>query len=468
MVRILAFVCLAHSLSGQQATYLTYSMFPFSDVLRTSENDLILVGKSFTDDKIELRKLSSDGNEIWTKAIGFPADVNMAHLSHSDSQNFLLYGNFIQSPDTTTLAIYKFSTDGEILLASFPKIPKSVEVDDFFQLGDGTFTMTGTSGDFLNPYYSLFHFDSTASVLLSETRHLIESDTLLTNDQNTRASIQNRENGIITAICNDNASGSSINTDATVMQFDALDELIWKTKLDFGQSDDARCIKQLKNQSILIGGKSTEVFLTTWAKAFLTKLDKNGAVLWTNFYDSTEIGAPMMGIDVLELNNGDLLFTTLKIGSPHYNIVLFLLDSLGQEKNRLWLQRNNLDDFPSVTVQIDNNQIAIAGHQGIPNFSNLLILFPLSLLTDTHYPIHDSPMFEVFPNPANSELTIQFPSLEDSDLQLKIYSEAGRVLFAGTPTMTMNIHDFPSGTYYFMLTDPKNAQSYVRKVLKVK
>ncbi len=468
IIRILFLILLANPGWGQQATFLSYSGFAFSDMLRTPEHDLILVGKNFSDDEIELRKVSEGGDEIWNLTILFPLDVNMAHLSPANDHHFLLSGNFIQAPDTTTLIIIKFSTEGEILWMSSPKIPKSVEIDDVFQLGDGTFIMTGTSGSFGNPYYSLFHFDSTASILLNATHHLVENDTLLTDDQNTRASIQNRENGYITVVCNDNASGSSINSDATVMQFDSLGELLWKTKLDLGQSDDARCVKQLKDQSILVAGKSTHVLFTSWARAFVTKLDDSGTILWTNFYDSTGLGAPLFGIDILELTNGDLLLTALKIGMPDYNIVVFLLDSLGQEKNRLWLKRNGQNDFSNVMVQVEDNQMAIAGHQGLPNFSNLLVLFPLSILTNTFNPIIDSPLFEAFPNPVSTELTLYYPQIENLGLQLDIYSETGSKLYTGVPKPGMNMQGYPTGTYYFVLTDYKKSQSYVRKVLKIK
>jgi|GEM_PF-1514746 len=465
--RILLFLLIASTGWAQQPIFLNYSPAGFTDILVTPENDMIAVGRNFAGDKIELWKISSNGVEIWHRIIPFSASIIMNKLNVTKDKNYILSGNYVQAPGATKLAFIKFSPEGDIIWASYPEISKSVKVEDVFQLADQSYVMTGTSGSGSGkPYYSLFHFDSTASVLLDFSEHLVEGDSSLLNAQSPVESYIDNDNEQIIAICADNASGSNINSDSYVLKFSTSGQLVWKTKIDYGQSDRALSVTPLKDGSIVVCGLTNEVFSNPSARAFVTKLNKDGDVLWENFYDSTGIGAPVAGVDLLELKNGDLLISGYKIGAPKYNIFLLLADSAGNEKNRMVLWRNNHDDYPAAMVKLENNIIAIAGNQGLPLYRNLLVLFPLSIITDTKDLFIDSPLFEVYPNPVETQLTLFYQQIESSSLRLEIFSNSGENVFSGRPHANMDLSLYSAGMYYFILSDSKSSKSYVRKVIK--
>lgn len=469
MIRILLFLLIASTCTAwaQQPVFFNYSPAGFTDVLVTPENDLIAVGRNFSGDRIELWKLNSNGDEIWHKTLPIFENVVMNNLDITNDHNYIVSGNFIQAPGLTKLAFIKFSPEGEIIWESYPEIQKSVEVGDFFQLADDSFVMTGTSGNTGKPYYSLIHFDSTASNMLGFAQHLVENDTFFTNEQTPKDSYLNIENESIVAVCDDNASGSSINSDAYVMNFSTSGQLIWQTKIDLGQTDKVNSALPLKDKSIAICGHTNQLFFATMTRAFVTKLNGNGEVLWTNYYDSTGIGAPLAGLDLLELENGDLLITGTKIGAPKNNIFMLLIDSLGNEKNRMVLWRNDHDDFPVSMVKLENNIIAIAGHQDAFLYhKNLLVLFPLSIITDTKNLIIDSPLFEVYPNPVRAELTLKYGQIETSDSRVELYSNTGEKIFSGMPNGKLDMGRYPAGIYYLILSDRKTSKSFVRKVIK--
>jgi len=463
----LLFLLLANTSWAQQPVFLNYSAFGFTDILLTPENDLIAVGRNFADDRIELWKLNSNGDEIWHKTLPIFERIVMDNINITNDHNYIVSGNFIQAPGLTKLAFIKFSPEGEIIWESYPEILKSVEVGNLFQLADNSFVMTGTSGNSGKPYYSLIHFDSTASNLLDFTQHLVENDTFFTNWQTPKDSYLNIDNESIIAVCDDNTSGSSINSDAYVMNFSTSGQLIWKTKIDLGQTDKVASALPLKDKSIAICGHTNQDFFTTWTRAFVTKLNGNGEVLWTNYYDSTGIGAPLAGLDLLELKNGDLLITGSKIGAPKYNIFMLLIDSLGNEKNRMVLWRDDHDDSPRSMVKLENNIIAIAGSQdGFWLYKNLLVLFPLSVITDTKNLIIDSPLFEVYPNPVGTELSLRYEQMESRAVRLEIYSSTGDVLYSGSPQGRIEMSSYPNGIYYFVMSDSGASKTYLRTVVK--
>lgn len=105
-------------------------------------------------------------------------------------------------------------------------------------------------------------------------------------------------------------------------------------------------------------------------------------------------------------------------------ILLLLTDADGIEKQRVLLERDNHDDAPGAVVLLDNDMVAIAGWEGhLENAQNLLVLFPLSLLTAIREMAVESPFFRVLPNPFETDLSIQYdhPNASAEALRLEIY-----------------------------------------------
>ena len=381
----------------------------------------------------------------------------------------MLCGYYAQGAGQSNLLFVKFTTHGNVLWTTLPNVPKQFNINNVFQLTDQSFVAVGASGNYGTPNYAVLRFDSTLTNILSFVEHQVESDTFFTNWQSVEDAYLSPDQASIISICADNTTGSNINSDSYVLKSDINGQLIWKKKIDNGQLDRARAVKLLADNTILVTGITNQDYWTTWGNMFLTKLDGNGEVLWQRFFDSTGIGAPLTGINLLERNNGDILITGNKLGGPKSNILLVLMDANGAEKNRLLLTRDEYEDSPNATVLLDNEIIAIAGWQDqFWLHKNLLVLLPFKLISSTRETIVDSPSFEVFPNPFHTGVTMQYDhqSKPPTPLTLEIYAHLGSLVYTGTISNSLNLQELPSGMYYFVLTDKALSKSFVRRVVK--
>ena len=327
-------------LVAAQAVFKNYSAAGFASMIRTPENELIAGGRTYSGNASELWKFDAGGNVIWSQILPFPPNSYIKKISTTNDGNYMLCGYYAQGAGQSNLLFVKFTTHGNVLWTTLPNVPKQFNINNVFQLTDQSFVAVGASGNYGTPNYAVLRFDSTLTNVLSFVEHQVESDTFFTNWQSVEDAYLSPDQASIISICADNTTGSNINSDSYVLKSDINGQLIWKKKIDNGQLDRARAVKLLADNTILVTGITNQDYWTTWDNMFLTKLDGNGEVLWQRFFDSTGIGAPLTGINLLERNNGDILITGNKLGGPKSNILLVLMDANGAEKReQVWPNR---------------------------------------------------------------------------------------------------------------------------------
>ncbi len=472
MKKIATFIfCLLAQLAIAQVVFHNYSDAGFGYMIRTPENDMVVNARTYYGSTSELWKLDADGNVIWSTTLPVSPNTYIKRISITNDNSYLVSGITPIVPGNWKLVFIKVSFDGNILATTYPTLPKLFHIDNAFQLPDQSFVAVGTLGNFGTPNYGVLRMDSTLTNVLSLVEHQVESDTLFDNWQNLGNSYLSQDKESVVSISNDQTVSTSINSDSYIIKSDINGQILWKTKIDNGQQDDAVGIKSLADNSILVTGITNQDIETTFGKLlmFITKLNANGEVIWQRFFDSTGVGVPFTGVDLIEMTNGDLLITCRKIGGPKDNIFLLLTDANGVEKNRLLIERNDHDDYPVSTVLLDNNTLAITGSQDrVLLYRNFLVLLPFAILSDAKEVTIDSPLFEVFPNPSEGNVSIQYKnqSLSKTALQLAIYTSAGNKIYAGDLLTNFDFKNSPSGAYYFVLTDQHSPKSFVRRVVK--
>jgi hypothetical protein len=95
-----------------------------------------------------------------------------------------------------------------------------------------------------------------------------------------------------------------------------------------------------------------------------------------------------------------------------------------------------------------------------------LVLFPLSVITDTKNLVINSPLFDVYPNPVGNELNLRYEQVESRSIRLEIYSSTGDVLYSGRPQGRIEMSSYPNGIYYFVMSDIGTSKTYLRTVVK--
>ena len=461
--------CVLVQIGLAQPVFNTYSDAGFGHLIRTPDNEMIACGRTYSGSNSQLWKFDANGNVIWSNILPLSANARIKSITITNDHNYLLGGGTYSVSGEWRLVFIKVSPNGDILQTIFPNFTKRFDINDAYQLPDQSFVAVGASGNYGTPNYAVLTLDSTLTNVLSFIEHQVESDTFFTNWQTVHDSHLSPDKATVVSVCADGATGSSINSDSYVLKSSIDGQLIWKTKIDNGQKDQAMGLGLLADHSIVVTGITNQDYWTTWDRMFITKLDVNGQILWQHFFDSTGVGAPLIGIEVMEMNNGDILTTGRKIGGPKDNIFLLLTDANGIEKSRLLLQRDEHEDYPWSTVLLDNNVLAIAGYQDqFWLHKNLLVLLPFALLSDAKEAQVDSPLFNAFPNPFDANISIEYKGQSPPivALQLTIYSSAGNKIYTGDLLNSFNFKNFPAGMYYLVVTDKRSPASFVRRIIK--
>ena len=75
--------------------------------------------------------------------------------------------------------------------------------------------------------------------------------------------------------------------------------------------------------------------------------------------------------------------------------------------------------------------------------------------------------FQVYPNPASSQLTLRFTETVSSPLQIVMYNVVGQQVYTGSMMQqeTIDVATLARGTYYLHIQDSRSGKATVRKVV---
>ncbi|HOY03870.1 MAG TPA: T9SS type A sorting domain-containing protein [Saprospiraceae bacterium] len=466
------FLLLSHLLTAQ-ADFYNYSNAGFSCMIVTPDNRLIACGRTYGGDHAELWGLEPNGDEAWHTTLPVSPSTYLSHISRTNDGNYIVSGDASVGMGFSKPLLIKFTPTGQMLWSMMLHPPTHFKLGSTFQLPDGSYLMVGVSGSYdsyVGTYnHSAFKMDSTLTNTLAYNEYPIEGDTFFTNAHLPVQAVLSADKKFVVSTTVDNASGSIIDSDSYVYKWSAEGEQIWKTQINNGQYDDVEACTILSDSTIVITGIYNESTWPNYHELFLSKLNWDGDIIWQRFIDSTGLGDPPKGVEVTELDGGDLLITAIRYNTP-FNILLIITDSVGTEKHRLFLERPDHEDFVSSTVLMAENRVAIGGSQDqFWDHKNLLVLFPLSIISGTRDISVDPPGFQVFPNPFHSSVSLDLDAQKFPDaaaLRLSIFNSDGVRLYNGSFIQNPDLKNYPPGVYYLMLTDKTCAKSFVRRVIK--
>lgn len=463
----------ASRLLTAQADFLNYSSAGFSCMIVTPDNRLIACGRTYGGDHTELWKLEPNGDEIWHITLPISEPAYVSHICRTNDGNYVVSSDVSVGMGLSKPLLIKFTSTGQILWSMMLNPPTHFKLGSTFQLPDGSYLMIGVSGSYDSYFgtynHSAFKMDSTLTNTLAYNEYPIEGDTFFTNAHLPVQAVLSADKKIVVSTTVDNASGTLIDSDSYVYKWSAEGDQIWKTQINNGHSDDVEACTILSDSTIVITGIYNESDWPNYPEMFISKLNWDGDIIWQRFIDSTGLGAAPKGVEVTELDGGDLLFTAIRYNSP-FNILLIITDSVGTEKHRLFLERPDHDDFVSSTVLLAENRVAIGGSQDqFWDHKNLLVLFPLSIISGTRDISVDPPGFQVFPNPFHSSVSLDLDVQKFPDaaaLNLSIFNSDGIRLYNGNFIQNPDLENYSPGVYYLMLTDETRTKSFVRRIIK--
>ena len=406
--------------------------FPYSfsgqEFIKTTEGFLFATTKSTleTDRSFNALSLNENGDTIWTNEYGSIMDDVVQNVIQTEDSGFLLIGssNGFGNPNAN-IYVVKTDTRGNLeweqaygdccdryrafgvvqtpdngyLIAGHHEAPS----DDYFQMYA---LKISENGDF---EWDETYRDEIASATLN---------ILALNDGNFLMIGQNVEV--------DNPNPLLVDQDALIRKIDDEGNTIW-TKV-YGQSKGPGDLFDTFNNGVELNDGSLVLTGTQFGedKAWLTKLDSEGEMIWERFYERSEFSDFFYGID-----------TTADGG---FIVVGNAREAAGVDTD-IWLVKT--DEFGCDTM-------------GCEIFDSVIELAPI-------------PNLRVYPNPSINEVIVQFPAIA-LNTRIEVIHVLGKVYSATEydfiqSRQTVSIKDIPKGVYFIRIT-VDNKYREVRKVVK--
>ncbi|MGC9315684.1 MAG: T9SS type A sorting domain-containing protein, partial [bacterium] len=326
---------------------------------------------------IWLIKLNSDGDSLWTKAYGGPRADHCYDMILTQDSCIILTGDVDTSPSSGKTWLAKVNMEGEMLWS------KEYGASDVFQSGKWVIQLHDSS--FILLSYTCVSGDY-SDILLMKTNEA--GDTLISKEyggiySDWGSEIVALEEGFVLVGTSSQSTGLD-NADGWVMKFDEFcDTLLTKKFRIEGQSTRANSISPTSDGGYIVTGTYGS-FMYANAKIFLSKLDTDLNILWTESFGSFGYND---GKVVIETSDCGFMLcaNTNSLGEGGYDIYVIRTDSLGSS--------------------------TIEENQSLPR----------------------TPEISAHPNPFNSSVRIEVEGEWDSPVQIEIYDVAGRKIVESPP-----------------------------------
>ncbi|MFZ4633980.1 MAG: T9SS type A sorting domain-containing protein [Saprospiraceae bacterium] len=451
---------------GAQPVYNSFSSAACFSLQRNADNELLAACAPYWMGTAEVWKLNADGDTLWSVQLPNASQKSFQSLYPTADGAYAVCAQYAVQGDSSGLYVAKVSDQGQVLWQKDLITPNTLRVKALFSLADQSLVGVGTYGVTGTPYHAVVRLNSTADDLQLVGTVLVEDDTLPLHYQTLSDAYLSADEQFVVSVCSDQLSGTNINTNAHVLKTTVNGQLIWKTTIDEGQTDNLMAVTPLSDGNMLVTGYSNDMNGVSVGRLLLVKLDTNGQVIWTKTYESMSLITPLSGCDVMELPNGEILVTGRSNSAAQYSILLLIIDAQGQEIKRVALLRNDYDDSPVQTTLLNNNTLAIGGVQDqLGENRGVLILLPLSALVNATEIQVDDPAFAAFPNPCASVVQFSY-SIPAEQATMNVFNQTGQLIYTGPARPQFQLEDYAPGVYVVVLRDEASGKAYLRKVVK--
>jgi len=483
-----AFLVLGDVAYGQPDSLWTqfYSNYPqegLTSVIQTTDSGFLITGQTWV--SVEsgfdgwLIKTDPDGDTVWTRFSRLPGSDSFLDVVETED-GYWVIGVVPDSLDGgNDAALLSFSSLGELQWMHRYSWRRTISVEGFVQLTDGSFVFTGntTSEGDTTTYAHLTKLSRDGVFLW--TREYIWEGRPAAHGAPFPKDVAETENGgfVMAGLVVFADSGSGIDQQACLLRADSTGNLLWKR--DYGGVGDAdvfySVISFLPFGGIVASGTTGTTI--GWSDDFyVVRLDTGGDVVWVRtlgwrFYDEA--------FDMTTLEARNVLVMGIRDMSPFQNDFIWLvkLDELGEVVWDLSIDLTNPNNGSETAHSVRrtlNGGFVIGAERSILGDEDLAVirLGPdiTSSLPEPGVPLPQDFALSVFPNPFNSTLRISLDAPLHSDVNVLLYDLLGRevdVVYRGRVVSNTISYAAPAGMasgVYFLKAESRGV-SVMRKVV---
>ncbi|MFK7946346.1 MAG: T9SS type A sorting domain-containing protein [Saprospiraceae bacterium] len=429
-----------------------------NSVVCTHDNGYAFLGSTYeiyNNSNLYLVKTDEFGDTLWTKIYNMPyLDVGFS-IQETYDNGFVLAGQ-VGEPDTISIGasdIYMLKTDefGDTIWTFTTNLGIGDKAYSIRQLIDSSYVVTGVANESVNSTNKnsfLLKLDKNGQLLW---QHIYE------NYSSGKSVIQTLDNGFI--VCGQ--YGLFNNTAVYLIKTNSLGDTIWTKKgglgFQYGRGED---VVQLFDSSYIVTGS---VYNNSNQDVFVSKIDKNGNLIWTKQYGGNEDDYAN-AIHLVEDNGFIIAGDTYSYSvGQFYNADIWLL-RFDENGDTLWSKSyGNTENNQATDVKsCPDKGFIVTGSSGttpnafllkIDSLGNSPIISSTSIIQEKK-----GLEFNIYPNPTSEIITVEFnASLGYSDVVFTIHDYWGRQVKQFKEKKDDNIFQFDvssleKGIYYLTIS----------------
>ena len=155
----------------------------------------------------------------------------------------------------------------------------------------------------------------------------------------------------------------TIGNDISVMKFDSAGTILWQKIINLRPTDIGTAVLALNDEGVVVAGRSSHPTLSTGMEIFVTRLDKNGALIWSNNYSKDIANQDFTPYDMDQTPQGKILVVGAledkNTGAGYRNTLMRLDDSNGSVE---WYSTINTD-LTTSTSNLKNEAYGVLATQ---------------------------------------------------------------------------------------------------------
>ena len=305
------------------------------NVISTSDGGFLVVGYTWSygnEQQIYLVKTDFHGNIEWEKnyggamwEVGYSAiEINgggYAVVGFSNSPG-------ISSGNTDVLLLKLDNSGNQIWMKAYgnKEYPNHEWGYDFVQLDDDSFIIVGARDryDYRKKNALIMRVDGEGNILW-------EKEIISENYEEISYGIAKSLDSKYYISMGFNSKNNLIKYKPKILKIDSLGGIIWERRFESNSREYHQFnLTSTQNGNIILAGTSyNNLSIGKKSDAFLTKIDSNGNIIWTNSYGTAD--EDDWGWNVVEKNNGEIIMvgSTKSYNASLFDIFLIGLDSRG-------------------------------------------------------------------------------------------------------------------------------------------